>query len=283
MTALVWQCRDRRLDLGRRPAVMGIVNVTPDSFSDGGTHADTASAVEHGLRLAADGSDILDVGGESTRPGSLPVPEADELARVLPVVTALAKRTSALISVDTSKAVVARACLATGAHIINDVTGLCGDPEMPAVAAEYAAGVVVMHMQGTPATMQQAPHYGDVVREVRAYLEERLHALAAVGIPPEAVCLDPGFGFGKTREHNLILLANLGAIASLGRPVCLGVSRKGFIGKAVGRESADRDIGSLALACFAAARGQAHVIRVHAVAPTRDAAVLLDAIDRYRR
>jgi dihydropteroate synthase len=282
VTPLVWQCRGRRVEFGRRPLVMGIVNVTPDSFSDGGLHADPAAAVAHALRLAADGADILDVGGESTRPGSQPVPEADELARVLPVVAALAKKTDALISVDTSKAAVARACLDAGAHIANDVTGL-RDPAMPAVVAESGAGVVVMHMQGTPATMQVNPHYDDAVAEVRAFFQERLHALAAVGISPETVCLDPGIGFGKTPEHNLTLLANLDAFAPFGRPVCLGVSRKRFVGRLLGREIADRDVGSLAVACFAAARGQAQVLRVHAVAPTRDAAVLLDAIDRYRR
>jgi len=262
---------------------MGILNVTPDSFSDGAHFLDPAAAVEHGLKLAADGADILDVGGESTRPGSQPVPADEELRRVLPVVAELARQTSALISVDTSKAAVARACLDAGAAIINDVTGLRGDPEMPAVVAESAAGVVVMHMQGTPATMQQDPHYADVVAEVGAFFEDRLHALAAAGISPQAVCLDPGIGFGKTIDHNLELLANLGAVGRSGRPVCLGVSRKRFIGTICGRDLRDRDPGSLAVACFAAARGQAHVLRVHDAGPARDAALLLEAIDGRRR
>jgi dihydropteroate synthase len=283
MGTLIWSCRGRRLELARRPLVMGILNVTPDSFSDGHRFLDPAAAVEHGLRLAADGANILDVGGESTRPGSLPVPPEEELRRILPVVEGLAKQTSALISVDTTKAAVARCCLDAGAAIINDITGLRGDPVMPAVAAESGAGVVVMHMQGTPATMQQNPRYADVVGEVGAFFEDRLHALAAAGISPEAVCLDPGIGFGKTLDHNLELLANLGAFRRLGRPVCLGVSRKKFIGTVCGRELRDRDPGSLAVACFAAARGEAHVFRVHDVGPARDAARLLEAIENHRR
>jgi dihydropteroate synthase len=283
MGTLIWSCRGRRLELARRPLVMGILNITPDSFSDGNHFLDPTAAVEQGLRLAADGADILDVGGESTRPGSQSVPPQEELRRVLPVVAELTRRASALVSVDTTKAEVARHCLDAGAAIINDVTGLRGDPHMPAVAAAYAAGVVVMHMQGTPATMQQNPRYEDVVGEVGAFFEDRLHALAAAGISPEAVCLDPGIGFGKTLDHNLELLANLGAFGRFGRPVCLGVSRKRFIGTVCGRELRDRDAGSLAVACFAAARGEAQVLRVHDVAPAFDAVQLLNAIDNYRR
>ena len=282
MDALTWLCRGRRLDLACRPLVMGILNVTPDSFSDGNHFLDPAAAVEHGLRLVADGADILDVGGESTRPGSQPVPVEEELRRVVPVVAELAKRTAALISVDTTKADVARRCLDAGAAIINDVTGLRGDLDMPAVAAETGAGVVVMHMQGTPATMQHDPQYANVVAEVGDFFQERLHTLTIAGISPEAVCLDPGIGFGKTLDHNLELLAGLGAFRRFGRPICLGVSRKRFIGTVCGRELRDRDPGSLAVACFAAARGEAHVLRVHDVGPARDAALLLDAIDRRR-
>jgi dihydropteroate synthase len=283
MEPLLWTCRGRRLEVARRPLVMGILNVTPDSFSDGNRFLDPSAAVERGLRLAADGADVLDVGGESTRPGSQPVPLEEELRRVLPVVAALAKSTSALISVDTSKAEVARRCLDAGAAVVNDVTGLRGDPGMPAVAAEYGAGVVVMHMQRTPATMQQDPRYADVVGEVGAFFEERLHALAAAGISPEAVCFDPGIGFGKTLDHNLELLANLAAFRRFARPVCLGVSRKRFIGTICGRELAERDPGSLAVACSAAARGEAHVLRVHDVGPAGDAARLLEAIGSRRR
>jgi dihydropteroate synthase len=283
MSDLVWRCRDRRLTLGR-PLVMGIVNVTPDSFSDGGRFFGPSAAVEHGLRLAADGADILDVGGESSRPGDDVVPVDEELRRVVPVVAELVKRTGVPISVDTTKADVARRSLDAGAVIVNDITGLLGDPDMPAAAAEAGAGVVVMHMQGTPQTMQANPRYADVVREVVSFGEERLRALAEVGIAPETVCLDPGIGFGKTRAHNLELLANLGELAALGRPVCLGVSRKGFIGRVVGRDRpGELAAGSLAVACFAAARGAAHVWRVHDVAAHRDAALMLDAIDAHRR
>lgn len=279
----VWYCRGHRFTIGTRPLVMGIVNVTPDSFSDGGRFLDPSAAIDHALALAADGADILDIGGESTRPGAPVVSAADELARVLPVIEGLARRTAVPLSVDTTKAAVARVCLDAGAAIVNDVSGLTSDTTMPAVVAAAGAGVVVMHMQGTPQTMQVNPTYGDVVAEVVGYLEARLHALAAVGIPPEAVCLDPGIGFGKSLDHNLALLANLDAVGRLGRPVCLGVSRKGFIGTLCGREPAHRGAGSLAVACVAAARGSAHVLRVHDVAATRDAVVMLDAIDRSRR
>jgi len=256
---------------------MGIVNVTPDSFSDGGKWPD---AVAHALALVEEGADILDIGGESTRPGAVPVPLDEELRRVVPVVTELAKRAGVPLSVDTIKPEVARACLDAGASIVNDVSGF-RDPAMIAVASQFRAGVVVMHMRGEPATMQQNPQYGDVVAEVTAFLQERLRVLGESGIPPEAVCLDPGIGFGKALEHNLQLLANLDRVAALGRPVCLGVSRKGFIGALCGRELAARDPGSLAVACIAAARGTAHVLRVHDVAGARDAALLLAAIDRH--
>jgi dihydropteroate synthase len=282
MTPLLWQLRDRTLTIGTRPLVMGIVNVTPDSFSDGGKWLDTSAAISHALALVEQGADILDVGGESTRPGAEPVALEEELRRVVPVVAEVAKRAAVPISIDTMKAAVARECLAAGAAIVNDVSGF-RDPAMIAVAKEFRAGAVVMHMRGAPPTMQQNPQYADVVREVTEYLQERLRVLGESGIPPEAVALDPGIGFGKTQEHNLELLANLGSVAALNRPVCLGVSRKGFIGKLCGREVADRDAGSLAVACFAAARGTAHVLRVHDVAGARDAAILLDAIDRHRR
>lgn len=261
---------------------MGIVNVTPDSFSDGGRFSDSEAAVQHGLRLVAQGADILDVGGESTRPGAEPVPEEEELRRVVPVVAELARRTQVPISVDTMKHSVAQQCLEAGAAIINDVAGF-RDPAMIRVAAQYRAGIVVMHMQGTPQTMQADPRYTDVIADVAAYFEERLRVLGESGIPPDSVCLDPGIGFGKTQEHNLDLLANLGAFHSLHRPICLGVSRKGVLGVLCGRERHERLAASLSVACFAAARGEAHVLRVHDVAETRDAALLLDAIDRYRR
>ena len=281
MIPLAWHLRDRTLTIARRPLVMGIVNVTPDSFSDGGKWLDTAAAIAHALTLIEQGADILDVGGESTRPGAEPVPVEEELRRVVPVVAEVTKRSRVPISVDTMKAVVARECLEAGAAIINDVSGF-RDPEMIYVARKYCPGLVVMHMRGDPPTMQHNPQYTDVVAEVTTYLQERLRVLGECGIPPEAVCLDPGIGFGKTMQHNLELLANLDSVARLNRPVCLGVSRKGFIGKLCGRELTDRDPGSLAVACFAAARGRAHVLRVHDVSSTRDAAILLEAIDQHR-
>lgn len=279
MSTLYWHLRDRAIDLTHRPLVMGIVNVTPDSFSDGGQFIDPGVAVAHGLHLVEEGADILDIGGESTRPNATPVPLEEELQRVVPVVTGLARQVSVPISVDTMKAEVARQCLEAGAAIVNDVVGF-RDPAMIAVAAEYRAGIVVMHMQGMPQTMQQNPHYSDVVREVGVFFEEQLHALANQGISPEAVCLDPGIGFGKTLDHTLELLGNLGAFSRFGRPICLGVSRKGFIGQICGRSRNERMAASLAVVCFAAARGEAHVLRVHDVAPTRDAALLLEAINR---
>ena len=272
-----WQLRDRLIEIGRRPLVVGIVNVTPDSFSDGGRFFDPSHAIAHGFKLIEEGADILDVGGESTRPGSEPVSEAEELERVVPAILALAKQTSIPISIDTMKPAVAQACLEAGAAIVNDVSGF-RDPAMIAIASRHRAGVIVMHMQGTPSTMQANPHYEDVTREVGLYFAERLEALAAAGIPQEAVCLDPGIGFGKTLEHNLELLANLGTLSRFGRPVCLGVSRKGFLGTITGRPVGERMAGSLAVACFAAARGEAQLLRVHDVAPTRDAVRLLEAI-----
>ena len=282
MNPHAWQLRDRTLTIGPRPLVMGIVNVTPDSFSDGGRWFNPNAAIAHAMTLVEQGADILDIGGESTRPGADPVSVQEERERVVPVVAELARHTRVPISLDTMKAEVARAGLEAGAAIINDVSGL-RDPAMIAVAKEYRAGVVVMHMPGDPTTMQDRAEYADVVAEVTGYLQERLRTLGECGIPPEAVCLDPGIGFGKRTVHNLDLLANLGAVAALNRPVCLGVSRKGFIGRLCGRELAERDPGSLAIGCFAAARGTVHVLRVHNVPDARDAALLLEAIDQHRR
>jgi dihydropteroate synthase len=282
MENLTWKLRDRLIDFSRRPLVMGIVNVTPDSFSDGGEYHETHRAVDHGLRLIAEGADILDIGGESTRPGAEPVSVDDELARVVPVVQALRKRTTLPISVDTMKAEVACQSLEAGASIINDVSGF-RDPQMIEVASQFQAGLVVMHMRGTPQTMQQEAIYSDVVREVGEFFAQRLKDLGQAGIPIESICIDPGIGFSKRNSHNFDLLANLGSFADFNRPLCLGVSRKGFIGKLCGRETSDRLAGSLAIACFAAARGEAQLLRVHDVAPTRDAALVFEEIARYRR
>jgi dihydropteroate synthase len=260
---------------------MGVVNVTPDSFSDGGRYAAHDAAVAHGLLLAGGGADILDVGGESTRPRAMPVSLAEELRRVLPVVEALVRQAGVPVSVDTSKALVAQACLAAGAQIINDVTALRGDPDLGMVVRDGRAGVVLMHMQGTPATMQDAPHYDDVVVEVGRFFEERLQHAVDMGIAAGRIVLDPGIGFGKTDEHNLRLLARLEEYRRFGRPVCLGVSRKGFLGRVTGRPVEERLAGSLAAVCYAVARGAAQVVRVHNVAQTRDAFAVLTAIGRF--
>jgi dihydropteroate synthase len=278
---LTWLCRGRRIDLSSRPCVLGILNVTPDSFSDGGRYLDPAAAVAHAEKLIADGADMLDIGGESTRPGAEPVAVDEELHRVIPVVRELAKRTDVPISVDTMKPVVAREALAAGASVVNDVGGF-RDPAMIAAAVEHQAGVIVMHMQGTPATMQANPAYADVVREVSDFLADRTKALTDAGLSEESVAIDPGIGFGKTMDHNLTLLANLAAFRRLNRPLCLGVSRKGTLGTLTGRDRGERMAGSLAVACFGVAAGAVQIIRTHDVGPTRDAAVLWDAISKHR-
>jgi dihydropteroate synthase len=261
---------------------MGIVNVTPDSFSDGGRFAEAEAAVAHGLELISQGADLLDVGGESTRPGASPVSPDEELRRVLPVVERLAAQTAVPLSVDTFKAQVARRCLEAGAHIVNDVTALTGDPDMAEVVRTARAGVVLMHMQGSPATMQFDPRYDEVVADVGRFFEERLQAAAGAGIEREWIVLDPGIGFGKTLEHNLELLARLEEFQRLGRPVCLGVSRKGFIGRVLGRPVEQRLAGALAAVCFAQAKRAVQVVRVHDVRQTKDAVTLLAAIQEWQ-
>ena len=274
----IWRIGGKDIDTSRRGLVMGIVNVTPDSFSDGGRFLDHNQAIACGVRLADEGADILDIGGESTRPGAEPVEAEEEMRRVLPVVRALRGRTGALISIDTMKASVARAAIDAGAHIINDVTGLAGDPEMLEVARSCDAGLVVMHMQGTPRTMQQHPVYGDVVAEVRAYLERRLASLEAAGIDLQRVALDPGFGFGKTLEHNLTLMRSLRALGVRGRPLLIGVSRKSMLGWLIGSmEMADRDWPTVAVTSFARENGAAGV-RVHDVRPNVEAMRMTEAI-----
>src|SRR5262245_3412199 len=278
-----WHLADQILRIGRRPLVMGILNVTPDSFSDGGQFVSPDAAVAHGLELVRQGADLLDIGGESTRPGSEPVPLAEELRRVVSVVQTLAPQVSIPISVDTSKAEVARPCLAAGARIVNDVTALTGDPNMAAVVRDFRAGVILMHMQGTPATMQQAPHYDEVVADVLAYLEARLHSVVSVGIAAEQIALDPGIGFGKKSAHNLELIARLDEFQRLGRPVCLGVSRKGFIGKLLNDRPLQRRLsGSLAAVCYAMSRDAVQIVRVHDVEETRDAVMMFATLSDQR-
>jgi dihydropteroate synthase len=251
--------------------LMGVVNVTPDSFSDGGLYLDPEAAIAHGEELAAQGAAILDVGGESSRPGAAPVGAEEELRRVEPVVAGLVGA-AAQISVDTSKAAVAEAALDAGASIVNDVTALRGDPEMAALCADRGAGVVLMHMAGDPRTMQVNPEYGDVVTEVREFLAARLAAAVKAGIDESRIWLDPGIGFGKTDRHNFELLRGLGELATLGRPLLVGTSRKSFIGRADGSETDDRLGGTIATSILAAAAG-ASVLRVHDV---REMAEALD-------
>lgn len=260
-----------------RPLVMGIVNVTPDSFFDGGQHPDPASAIAHGRQLMAEGADILDVGGESTRPGAASVKPEAEIARVVPVISALAAE-GALVSVDTRRSAVMRAAIAAGAKIVNDVTALTGDPDSISVVTETGVSAVLMHMQGDPQTMQISPSYDDVVSEVSAYLASRVAACRAAGIGPERLSIDPGIGFGKTPGHNLDLLACTDRFARLGIALTIGVSRKGFIGTLDrGARPNERLPGSLAAALAAVARG-AHILRVHDVAATRQALAVWQAI-----
>jgi len=261
------QCGGHRLDL-TRPRVMGVVNATPDSFSDGGRYLDPAQAIAHARQLVADGADIVDVGGESTRPGADEVSAAAECARVLPVVRALA-RDGAIVSVDTSKPEVIRAAVDAGASMINDVRALRVAGALDAAAASGAA-VCLMHMKGDPRTMQQAPQYADVVADVREFLAERIDAARAAGIPGERIAVDPGFGFGKTLEHNVAVMRGLPALAALGYPVVVGYSRKSSLGAITGRGPHDRLAASLAAALVAIARG-ARIVRVHDVRETVDA------------
>ncbi len=272
----VLDCAGRALRLDR-PRVLGIVNVTPDSFSDGGTHATTEAAVAHGLRLAAEGADALDVGGESTRPGAAAVSEAEELDRVLPVIERLAKETPLPISVDTSKPGVMRAAVAAGAGLVNDVSALRQDGALEAVAA-LGVPAILMHMRGEPRTMQENPQYEDVMAEVHGFLAQRLFACEMAGIPKTRLVLDPGFGFGKTLAHNLRLLRQLGRFLELGCPVLAGVSRKSMLGQLTGRAVDERLPGSLAAALYAVSQG-ALLLRVHDVAATVDAIKVWSAID----
>jgi dihydropteroate synthase len=265
----IWRVGSRTLDLDARPLVMGILNVTPDSFSDGGKYLDANAAVARGLEMIQEGADILDLGGESSRPGAEAVSAEEECRRVVPVVRELARRSGVLISVDTVKPQVAREALAGGAHIINDITAL-GDPEMVEVVRSTGAGAILMHMQGTPATMQKAPSYTNVVAEVKDFLLSRLLHLRREGIAEEQFVLDPGIGFGKAVEHNLELLRRLPELQSSGRPVCLGVSRKSIFGKVLGRAMGQRLAGSLAAVAHALGQQSAQVVRVHDVAATRD-------------
>jgi dihydropteroate synthase len=269
------RCADKTLDLSR-PVVMGVLNVTPDSFSDGGRFQPLEAAVAHGVRLAEEGAALIDVGGESTRPGAVPVALEEELRRVVPVIERLRATTGAIISVDTSKPEVMRAALAAGAGLVNDVYALRAPGALDAVAASGCA-LCLMHMQGEPRTMQVAPYYADVVAEVRAFLAERVAACRLAGIEPQRLVLDPGFGFGKTLEHNLTLLRHLGEVAAGGLPVLVGLSRKSMVGTLTGRSPGERANGSVALAVIAVLAG-ARIVRAHDVGATVEALRVVTAV-----
>ncbi len=268
--ALLWQLRTQRIEFSSQPTLMGIVNVTPDSFSDGGQFENAAAAVDHALQLANDGAAILDIGGESTRPYATKVSTQDELNRVIPVVEQLAKQTTVPISIDTSSATVARAAIDAGAEIINDVTGLTNDSEMPSVAASTSVGVCAMHMQGTPQTMQDDPQYADVITEIHEYLQGRLDQLIQHGIEHSRICLDPGIGFGKSHHHNLQLLKSCHQFHALGAPLLVGHSRKGFIAHVLDDRECERTSGTIGTSIALALQG-VQILRVHDVAEVQRA------------
>ena len=275
---MILRARHFQFSFPRPSMIMGVVNVTPDSFSDGGQFLDPARALDHARQLIEEGADIIDIGGESTRPGALPVGEEEELRRVIPVIEQLALESAVPISVDTMKPAVARAALAAGAAIVNDVAANRADPEMWRMVAETGAAYVVMHMQGTPSTMQDRPAYADVTGVVGEFFDDRLQRLADCGVTAEQVILDPGLGFGKTAEHNLQLLAGLGSFTKWNRPLLLGVSRKSFIARvAAATETASRLPGSLACVCWGIQSG-GNIFRTHDVAETKQAVRMTEAI-----
>ncbi len=271
------QANGKSFVLGRRTWIMGILNITPDSFSDGGLYYKKEKAIEHGLRLISEGADIIDVGGESTRPGSDPVSAEEESRRILPVISSLRKHTKSLISVDTSKSEVAMAAIAEGADIINDISALRKDPKMISVAAQTGAPVILMHMKGTPKTMQRNPHYENVLLEIKSFLEKKIELAVANGIDREKIIIDPGIGFGKRFEDNLTLIRNLSDLATLDQPILVGISRKSFIGKILDLPPREREEGTLASAIISVIQG-AHILRVHEVAPVKRAILVAETI-----
>ena len=275
----LWSFLGLDYQLGRFPLVMGIVNVTPDSFSDGGRYLDEEIAVRHALTLIEEGADFVDVGGESTRPGAEAVSQDEELRRVIPVVARVAEQSAVPVSVDTSKAEVARQAIAAGARIVNDISGLTHDERMADLCGEAGVGVICMHRQGSPQTMQSEPRYADVVGEVRDFLLRRVEALEAHGLPQERVVVDPGVGFGKTAEHNLELLSNIHRFRDFGRPVMIGHSRKRFLSKLLGREVDERLPGTMGVS-IALAMQSTDILRVHDVRATRDVLTAWSTIAR---
>lgn len=274
---MIFRHQNQEFDLTRRTLVVGIVNVTPDSFSDGGQYLSPDSAIAHGLELVKHGADVVDIGGESTRPGSAPVSVEEEIRRVIPVIEGIRKQAGVAISIDTYKAVVAETAIRAGATIINDVSGFQLDTAMTEVARRTRAGVILMHMQGTPQTMQTNPQYEDVVREVRDHLRKRVDLAVASGIEPDRIMVDPGIGFGKTLEHNLQLLRGLREFQSLNRPILVGTSRKSFITKTVGDNIESRDWATAATVAWCIAQG-VHAVRVHNVPLCQQVAQMTDAV-----
>jgi dihydropteroate synthase len=271
------RCRGGDLQLGEKTLVMGVLNITPDSFSDGGLFLEPAKAIEHGLLMAKQGADIIDVGGESSRPGAEAVPLDEELRRVIPVIAGLASRLEIPVSVDTYKAQVAEQAIEAGAQMINDISGLSFDPRMPAVAARFDTPLIIMHIKGNPKTMQQAPHYDNVMGEIIAYMRAGIERAERAGVDPHQVIVDPGIGFGKRVQDNLSILKRLDELAVLERPILIGTSRKSFIGAVLKQEVDERAIGTLATVAVSVLKG-AHIVRVHDVPAIRQTAAMVDAI-----
>ena len=271
------RCREKTLPLGSKVLIMGILNVTPDSFSDGGRFLDPVLAVDQAQKMIAEGTDIIDIGGESTRPGASYVSEEEEIARIRPIVEALGKCTDVPLSIDTQKASVAQVALDCGASIVNDVSALQDDCRMAQVVQESGAGVVLMHRQGSSATMQEAPQYKDVVGEVKSFLSKRVALARSMGISPDRIIIDPGIGFGKTCYHNLKILANIGEFLQLEQPLMIGLSRKAFIGELTGKPVTEREMGNAAAIATAVWQG-AHILRVHDVAAMKDAIRVAQAL-----
>ena len=271
------RCRERILPLGPSVLIMGILNVTPDSFSDGGRFVDPVAAVDQAQKMIAEGADIIDIGGESTRPGVSYINEEEEIVRIRPIVEALGKRTDIPLSIDTRKAAVAQVALDLGVAIVNDVSALQDDSRMAQVIEESGAGVVLMHRQGHSATMQDAPHYEDVVEEVKSFLAKRVALAQSMGIPSDRIIVDPGIGFGKTCKHNFKILANLGEFLEINQPLLVGLSRKGFIGELTGKPVAEREMGNAAAIAIAVWQGT-HILRVHDVGAMKDAIRVAQAL-----
>lgn len=274
---MIWEGRGFSFDCEKRTLIMGILNITPDSFSDGGKYFDKNAALERGFELVKDGADILDIGGESTRPGAEPVGTSQEIDRVCPIIEALAGKIDAPISIDTYKSEVALAAIKSGATIVNDISGLHFDENMAGIVAEHGTGIVLMHIKGTPKNMQKDPEYQNLFSEIILFLKEGIDRATEAGIPKSAIVLDPGIGFGKTLEHNVGLMGNLERFAIIRRPLLLGVSRKSFIGKIIGNEVNDRIFGSAAAVAVCIAKG-AHIVRVHDVKQMCEVARVADAL-----